>query len=192
MKKTNAVLRNFAVVKSRKGVQVSDKGALCVKALSIFAGNHSVGDTVGLGTYLSKYLGAVKSNLTASKFVRVADVQNACDVLNEQLITEGKALQIYGDVSEKRTLLNCFIRLTAPETLEYMPEKKEAEKASSVATPEEQATALAKQAGEIADLTIKEYLNAVLTACREKYGEDAYKKAFGDLITEYEEKKNRK
>lgn len=191
MKKTTAVLRNYAVVKSRRGVQLSDKGALCTEALSAFAGAHNVGDTAGLGKYLEGYLGAVKNNLSASKFVKVADVQNACDVLNERLIQGGKSLQIYGEVSEKRTLLNCFIRLTSPETLEYMPEKKEAEKASSVATPEEQVTALAKQAGEVG-APIKEFLHAVLTACREKYGEEAYKKAFGELISEYEEKKNKK
>lgn len=190
MKKTT-VLRAYAVVKSRKGVDLSAKGALCTEALSAFAGAHNAGDTAGLGKYLEGYLGAVKSNLTASKFVKVSDVQNACDVLNEQLISEGKALQIYGEVSEKRTLLNCFIRLTTPDNLEYMPEKKEAEKASSVATPEETCAGLAKQAGE-SGVTIKEYLHAVLTACREKYGEEAYRKAFGDLISEYEENKKKK
>lgn len=184
--------KSYAVVKSQRGdVELTAKGATVYGQLKAFYESHKTGDTLGLGKLLELYADKVKKNLVATKFVSVKDVQNACDVINGELATD-KFIQIYGDLTCNRSVKSAYIRLTTADTLEFVAEKKEAEKSASVATPEEQATALAKQAGEITGLTVSEYLHAVLTACREKYGDEAYKKAFGDLISEYEEKKNKK
>lgn len=192
--------KNYAVVKSHRNATLTPKGAVVYEALKAFAVSHNVGDTCGLGKYLERYAETVKKNLTVTKFVTVKDVQNACDVLNgTELVHELQSLlptesgnppvgklQIYGDLTAERSVASCYIRIVDSDALEFAPEKKETEgeKSASVATPKEQAVALAKQLTEIDGLKINDYFLAIIDSTKEKYGAKAVKEFLEYLANE--------